>query len=120
MLILGWGSSSKIILEQAGICKHCGHMCRLAVFMTYSYFSLFFIPFFKWGKQYYVRSSCCGATYAISPEMGKAISKGGLDVLSHEELTYIVGSAASVDAYCGHCGAPKNGNAYCAKCGAKF
>ena len=118
--IWGWGSSSKTVFTQTGICKHCGHMCCLEVFMTYHYFSLFFIPLLKWDKQYYVKSSCCGAVHAIPPEIGKALSKGDTNSLSEDDLSYVMGSAAAIDSYCGNCGAPKNDNAYCTKCGAKL
>ncbi len=38
--------------------------------------SIFFIPIFKWGRTYYVRTSCCGSLYQLRPEVGRAIERG--------------------------------------------
>ena len=58
------------------ICPNCGRYGRDIVFMTYTVLSLFFIPCFKWNKQYFVRMSCCGKIYRLDPEVGKRIAKG--------------------------------------------
>ena len=55
-------------------CNNCGSYGRYQVFMTYMCLSLFFIPFFKWNKQYYVQSTCCNTVYALNPEIGKQIA----------------------------------------------
>ncbi|WP_321009443.1 zinc ribbon domain-containing protein, partial [Hungatella effluvii] len=49
-------SQGKKALEYAKtvICAQCGGYGRYQVFMTYSYFSLFFIPIIKWNRHYYV------------------------------------------------------------------
>ena len=48
---------------------------RYQVFMTYMYFSFFFIPLFKWNRRFYVKMSCCGAVYELDPEKGKALAR---------------------------------------------
>ncbi len=55
-------------------CSLCGAYGRFNVFMTYTVLSLFFIPYFKWNKHYYVQTSCCNAIYELDPEIGKRIS----------------------------------------------
>ncbi len=62
--------------RQTIVCKKCGRLCSISVFMTYTCFSFFFIPLFKWGKQYYAVSNCCYTIYAIDAELGKAIEHG--------------------------------------------
>ena len=62
--------------RQTIVCKKCGRLCSISVFMTYTCFSFFFIPLFKWGKQYYAVSNCCHTIYAIDAELGKAIEHG--------------------------------------------
>ena len=49
--------------RQTIVCKKCGRLCSISVFMTYTCFSFFFIPLFKWGKQYYAVSNCCHTSY---------------------------------------------------------
>ena len=58
------------------ICDCCGAYGRYQVFMTYLCFSFFFIPIFKWKKEYYVQSTCCGTVYALDPEIGRRIAGG--------------------------------------------
>jgi hypothetical protein len=45
--------------NQVVICERCGSYGRYEVYMTYTVLSLFFIPCFKWNRQYYVRTTCC-------------------------------------------------------------
>ena len=118
IFIYNFGSKSKSLSSQSGICPHCGRMCRFDVFLKYSYFSLFFIPLFKWNKKYYATSSCCGAIYNIPKELGDDALKSQAQQIPEEYMEYI--SYSSDSNYCGHCGAPRNGNEYCTKCGNKF
>lgn len=68
------------------VCPGCGRYGHLMVYMTYTVLSLFFIPCFKWNKQYFVRMSCCGKTYRLDPEIGKRIAKGENPDLNIEDL----------------------------------
>lgn len=120
--LFGMGTKSKSILSQPSICKNCGHMCHIEIFITYHYFSLFFIPLFKWNKKYYAQTSCCGAMYTLPSELGKDIQKGFVSSIGENDIEYILGSSQKENNYCTHCGAPRNGNDfnYCPKCGHKF
>lgn len=62
--------------SQTLICKTCGVYGRLEAFMTYSYFSLFFIKILKWNKKYFIRTACCGSIYKIDETLGKRIKRG--------------------------------------------
>lgn len=57
--------------NQTMVCSKCGHFGRLNVFMTYMYFSLFFIPLIFWNRKYYVKSTCCNTLYSLSPKSVK-------------------------------------------------
>lgn len=57
-------------------CPRCGSYGRYIVYMTYTYLSLFFIPVFKWGKRYFVRTSCCNATYEVDKDTAYRILDG--------------------------------------------
>ena len=54
------GTKELVYNAAAMICGRCGRYGRYQVFMTYMCLSFFFIPIFKWGRKYYVKTSCCG------------------------------------------------------------
>ena len=62
--------------HQPMTCDVCGRMGQYQVFVTYMVLSIFFIPIFKWGRTYYVRTSCCGSLYQLRPEVGHVIERG--------------------------------------------
>lgn len=106
--------------RQTMICKKCGRYSSISVFMTYTCFSFFFIPLFKWGKEYYAVSNCCHTVYSIDRELGKAIEHGEAVTLREEDLT-IVGMGQAQEVHCSDCGyllTPEY--AYCPKCGKKL
>lgn len=71
------------------ICDECGRYGRLEVFMTYMYFSFFFIPLFKWSRRYYVRMSCCQSVYELDPEVGRAIAEGQNVTIRQEDMVLV-------------------------------
>ncbi len=104
---------------QTMLCSLCGQFGRLEVYMTYTYFSLFFIPIFFWNKRYYAISTCCNTRYEIAPELGKRIKKGEQLTLTPEELHSIGGGGYSQ--HCPVCSYPLSGDfEYCPKCGRKL
>ena len=76
---------------QTVICDRCGSYGRYMVFMTYTVLSLFFIPVFRWGKKYYVKMSCCGATYELDREVGREIERGVDVEIRPGDLDYLGG-----------------------------
>lgn len=78
-MFLIFGISSKeenIEFTKTIVCPNCGGYGRLEFFKTYTYFSLFFIPIFKWNKKYYIRSTCCESLYEMDEELGKDVERG--------------------------------------------
>lgn len=103
------------------ICKGCGRFGRAEAFMTYSCLSLFFIPIFKWGKKYFIKMSCCGEIFEISPELGREIASGGTPDISDSDLMHSPDISGPVDKSCPCCGAQlDNGFAYCPYCGERL
>ncbi len=43
------------------VCPVCGRLSRVCLFESYTVFSLFFIPLFKWNRKYRLQMVCCGA-----------------------------------------------------------
>ena len=88
--------------------------------MTYTVLSLFFIPCFKWNKQYYVQSTCCNAVYELDPEIGKRIARGEDIKIQQEHLTRVL-DRGYTDKRCRNCGfTTEEDFDFCPKCGERF
>lgn len=107
----------KLDFSQAIICPCCGAYGRIEVFCIYSYFSLFFIPIFKWNRRYYIKTSCCNSECSIPPELGKAIKKGEIEFIDVDHLNFNCRVKR-----CENCGyTPSDISfSYCPKCGKKL
>ena len=74
--ICGMSQGKKLLdYTKTVICAMCGGYGRYQVFMTYSYFSVFFIPIIKWNRRYYVQMSCCNTVYELNPEKGRKLNR---------------------------------------------
>lgn len=105
---------------QSILCRRCGKYGRYDVFMTYTVLLLFFIPCFKWNRQYYVQSGCCGAMYKLDPQVGRRIERGERVEIVDEDLQpvgYTGGYARSIRR-CDNCGYETDEDfSFCPKCG---
>jgi hypothetical protein len=111
----------KIEFVQTMVCSRCGQFGRLEAFMTYMYFSLFFIPILRWNKRYYIKSSCCNTVYEIDRELGKRIHKGEPVNLTEADLHIVNQRTYYSQQSCPNCGYPtSNEYEYCPKCGRKL
>lgn len=114
------GKEEKFDFSQTNICKSCGAYGRLEAFMTYSYFSLFFIPILKWNKRYYIRSTCCGSLYAIDETLGKAIKRGEKMKIEDSDLESVNNNYNRIR-FCENCNFKVEDDfEYCPKCGGKL
>lgn len=132
MIFIGGISQGQKVLNyvKTVICDRCGSYGRYQVFMTYMYFSFFFIPLFKWNKRFYVKMTCCDAVYELSPEKGKAILCGQQVDLSQQDLTLVQegsrrssyeNGAYKVWKKCEGCGyETEEAFDFCPKCGRKL
>lgn len=106
------------------VCRQCGGYGRYQVFMTYSYFSLFFIPVFKWGRRYFVQMSCCNTVYELNPEKGKQLSHGENVDIGEQDLTLFKaqrGRFGGNQKRCSGCGYETAEDfEFCPKCGQRF
>jgi hypothetical protein len=116
-LIMGVSQKEqKLNFDQLIICKCCGKYGHIEVFVTYSYFMLFFIPIIKWNRNYYVRMNCCGTTCELDPELGRAIEKGDVTSLDIGMLNFE--ETESELKHCSYCGFKTTEDfQFCPKCG---
>ena len=123
MIFIGGISSGRKQIEylKTVICARCGAYGRYEVFMTYMYFSFFFIPLLKWNRKYYVRMSCCGALYELTPEVGRRLSRGEDLEIQESDLTLLEdgrGNPWNRTKKCANCGDETEEDfTYCPKCG---
>jgi len=107
--------------NQTMVCPRCGHFGRLNVYMTYMYFSLFFIPVIFWNRKYYAKSTCCNTVYSINPDLGKKIRKGEPVILSEKDLEPVGSFRQDGGSFCPGCGYPVMPDfEYCPKCGQRL
>lgn len=103
--------------NQSIVCNVCGKYGRYRAFMEYMFFSLFFIPVFKWNKTYYIESSCCGTLYTIDNNLGKRISKSENVTLRDDDLHIVQSGQYIAIKKCIRCGYTTNEDfQYCPKC----
>ena len=124
--------SKEFDFSQMVICRSCGRYGRYIVFMTYTVLSLFFIPTFRWNRQYFVRMSCCGKTYRLNPEVGKKIARGEDVTINPEDLEEVYTGYTQGDIWrnanisntvktCPNCGySTAEDFDFCPKCGRRF
>ncbi len=112
--------NKKLNYVQTMLCSACGQFGRYEVFMSYMYFSLFFIPIFKWNRRYYVKSTCCNRHYEIDAALGKRIRRGENITLREEDL-HAIGGMGSRPERCPNCGYPVTSDfSYCPGCGTRL
>lgn len=122
MFFIGGISNGEKKLDyiQSIICPRCGAFGRMEVYVTYMYFSFFFIPLFKWNKKYFVKNTCCDSIYILDDELGIKISRGENVLISEENLQLADYNQHTINR-CSNCGYIGNEDfQYCPKCGQKL
>ncbi len=130
MIFIGGISQGQKLLDyvRTVICGRCGGYGRYQVFMTYTYFSFFFIPIFKWNRRYFVKMTCCGAVYELDGQVGRSIAQGSRTEIRQEDLRLVQEGDGGLNREgskpakrCGGCGyETREDFDYCPKCGRRF
>ena len=107
----------KLNFDQLIVCGNCGKYGHLEVYLIYSCLSLFFIPVFKWGRQYCVRTSCCDKVVTIDSELGRQIERGQVTSLPEDIIPATFGTDSGKK-HCHNCGFETDEDyQFCPKCG---
>ena len=77
----------EIPVNQSILCDRCGHFGHYRAWMSYNALTLFFIPVLKWGKRYYIESSCCHTIYELNREIGTRLAHGEKVEITSSDLT---------------------------------
>lgn len=120
--IMGSGTGNRQLdFDQLTICKVCGKYGHIKIIELYSYFSVFFIPIFKWNKRYIAHMSCCGESCEISAEVAKEIMRGQRIEIPEEMLTFQSCIQYNCGKRCMQCGYETTEDfEFCPKCGNRF
>lgn len=110
----------KLDFNQTMVCSRCGSFGSLEVYMTYMCFSLFFIPIFKWNKNFFVKITCCNSIYKLDENLGNEILKGNCINILESNLQLVSELNKSINK-CHNCGYINPSEyEYCPKCGNKL
>jgi len=60
------------------ICPCCGQLTRAVLMERYTYFHIFFLPTFKWNREYFLRYRCCGGIYGVDAEYYKELKDASM------------------------------------------
>jgi hypothetical protein len=124
--VFGIGSKEKEIKDiQNIVCKKCGSMSTYKLSKVYKYFHIFFIPVFKWGSKYYLKTRCCRSYFELKREIGERIENEEIIDISNEDIIEIYNEDNNFNnsfdiQICEYCGKNINrGYVYCPHCGHK-
>lgn len=119
-MVLLFGTSTKqkkLDFIQSIFCSTCKGYEKYEAFITYSIFTLFFIPLFKWNKKYYITCVTCGSLYRLNKDIGVEIERGRNVNITESDLKPI---NINTRILCSNCKAPLEDDfEYCPKCGEK-
>ncbi len=113
--IFGIQQKDRIIKEFDNIiCPECGRYTRAKLREVYTYFHFFFIPLFKWNRQYFLQLRCCGSSYMVDSDyVGELKQRGDVDFDRLRKMQ-------TPKNICQNCGNLLNPNfTYCPYCGQK-
>lgn len=115
--IFGTGYKEKeigdVVLDQ---CPHCEGKPTGHAVTRYTYFHLFFIPLYRWNREFAVFCEGCRTWFHLDPDVGHQVEEGALKSLTYWHLKgHEMGRAP---AHCKACGAEMPGDyPFCPHCG---
>ncbi|NLM49860.1 MAG: zinc ribbon domain-containing protein [Clostridiaceae bacterium] len=85
--VFGINQKSDLVCEKHGIiCPICGAYGRYEVYKNYNYFHIFFIPTFRWGKSYFIKTYCCNNIKGIKDSSNGKLENNDFNVSYYDIL----------------------------------
>ncbi|MEZ0537164.1 zinc ribbon domain-containing protein [Caldicellulosiruptoraceae bacterium PP1] len=113
--------SKKIKNINLNVCPFCSREANYELFEDFSYFHIFFIPVFKWGTKYILKTNCCNRIYALNPDVAKRIKNNEDAYINLSDVQLIGEYETSQIEFCPNC---KNKVSktflYCPYCGTRL
>ena len=83
----------EIKTENSIICPICEAYGRYEIIKRYTYFHFFFIPLWRWNRQYFIKTRCCNRICKLDTEIGIRLERGesisiGKEDLQCEDITF--------------------------------
>lgn len=118
--IFGVEQKEKEIKSFRVVCPDCGRMALAALYMSFTYFHIFFIPTFRWNKRYCVKLQCCGNVYDVPEDYSTQLKESDSLDFSRLKKVYEQNARNSFYVTCPNCGKSfERGFPYCPYCGTK-
>ena len=115
--IFGIDQKNKVIYTYRNtVCPSCSSFGSYDVILSYRYFHFFFIPLYKWGRSYFIKTHCCNKLCALDYDIGFRIEKGEQVEINTEHIhchnqyankNFCSNCSSEVDPtfqYCPYCG----------------
>ena len=125
MFFIGiFGTNAKVVhVGEIGAvtCPVCGKSVTFSINQSFQYFHAFFIPVFKFDKQYIATCPGCASVFALDKAYGDRLMAG--EPLTGQDLApgslHLIRSRKSL--VCPACGAVQpDGSLFCNRCGTKL
>jgi hypothetical protein len=119
--IFGIEQKVKELKSWNAVCPDCGKMTKAALYISYTYFHIFFIPTFRWHKLYFIKLRCCDSVYDVPEEYAQTLKDA-----DHVDFSRLKKSPAAGGGWrnfyttCPNCGRGfEKDFPYCPYCGTK-
>lgn len=111
--IFGIQDKQRTIKEFNNVICACGSLSSAELIEKYTYFHFFFLPLFKWNREYYVRFRCCNRLFKVPEDyVDELKDSSDIDIERLEEIDSFSRHT------CPNCGAHIDPSfVYCPYCG---
>lgn len=90
LLIFATTKEEPINYDKVTRCSYCDDMGSYDVLYAYSVLTIFFIPVWKWNKQYIAERTCCKRKFYLDYSIGEALRHGEDVEIRDEDLEEII------------------------------
>lgn len=89
LIIFSTTKQELIDYDKVTRCPYCDDMGSYDIYYTYNVLTIFFIPIWKWNKQYIAERTCCKKRFILDNEVGDRLRRGEDVEIRNEDLELI-------------------------------